>query len=41
MLIEKKPLGKAMTDFRQTLIRSGNPLAFVFTAFGDADLVIA
>jgi hypothetical protein len=33
-------LGEAMTDFRRQRLKAANPLAFVFTAFGDADLKV-
>jgi len=33
-------LGQAMTDFRVSLLQSGNPLAFVFRSIGDADLTL-
>lgn len=36
-----RKLGEAMTDFRCRVLRSGNPLAFVFRAVGDADLTLA
>ena len=35
-----KPLGKAVTEFRRSLIGRGNPLAFLFHAVGDADLTV-
>jgi len=37
---EKKNLGEAVTTFRRSLIRKGNPLAFLFQAIGDVDLKI-
>jgi hypothetical protein len=39
-LWEGRCLGAAITAFRRSLLGKGNPLAFVFTAFGDADLTI-
>jgi hypothetical protein len=39
-LWQQTPLGKAITSFRRGLLRAGNPLAFVFHAVGDADLVV-
>jgi hypothetical protein len=34
-------LGAAVREARIALLRAGNPLGFIFTAFGDADLVLA
>jgi hypothetical protein len=33
-------LGEAVTEFRRRLLRACNPLAFVFTPFGDSDLKV-
>jgi len=35
----KVTLGEAIKNFRRRLVRAGNPLAFVFSAAGNADLV--
>jgi hypothetical protein len=37
---QKMPLGTAMTDIRADLLAEGNPLAFLFHALGDVDLVL-
>jgi len=37
---KKDPLGKAMTTIRADLLAEGNPLAFLFHAVGDVDLVL-
>jgi hypothetical protein len=37
---EKAPLGRVMTEIRAQLLAEGNPLAFVFHALGDVDLVL-
>jgi hypothetical protein len=39
-LWSKKPLGDAVTDFRRELVFAGNPLGFLFSAYGDVDLAI-
>jgi hypothetical protein len=36
----KQTLGEAVTGFRRKLVFSGNPLGFLFTAYGDVDLVV-
>lgn len=40
MYNSKQPLGKAMMLVRRKLLEEGNPLAFVFTCVGCADLVL-
>jgi hypothetical protein len=37
-LLNHLPLGEAVLQFRRGLIDEYNPLGFVFTAYGDADL---
>jgi hypothetical protein len=37
---EKKDLGEAMAEIRGELLAEGNPLAFLFHAIGDIDLVL-
>jgi hypothetical protein len=39
-LCNQAPLGQAMLDFRRKLLQQGDPLAFVFTAIGCADVKI-
>jgi hypothetical protein len=36
-----RSMGAAVTSFRRQLLGRGNPLAFVFTPFGDADLTVS
>jgi hypothetical protein len=36
----KRPLGQVMTTIRANLLAEGNPLAFLFHAVGDIDLVL-
>lgn len=38
---QRKRFGAAVRDAQTSLLNEGNPLAFVFTALGNADLVIA
>jgi hypothetical protein len=38
---QKHSLGRTMTELRAEMLASGNPLAFLFHAIGDVDLVIA
>lgn len=38
---EKKNLGEAMAEIRADLLAEGNPLAFMFHAVGDIDLVLS
>lgn len=38
MIRDGESFGDALRLFRRTLLEKGNPLGFVFTAFGDADL---
>jgi hypothetical protein len=40
-LWNKTPLGEAITGYRRELIFEGNPLGFLFTAYGDVDLAVA
>jgi len=35
-----RPLADAVNDFRANLLREGNPLAFAFTVYGDAELTL-
>ena len=37
-MLEGDSLGLTMLEFRRTLLREGNPLGFLFTAYGPADL---
>jgi hypothetical protein len=40
MLWNKTPLGQAVTGYRRELVFEGNPLGFLFTAYGDVDLAV-
>jgi len=38
-LFSQAPLGEAILGFRRNLLQELNPLGFVFTPYGDAELV--
>jgi hypothetical protein len=40
-MLEGRRLGVALLDFRRTLLREGNPLGLLFTAYGPAELATA
>jgi hypothetical protein len=40
-LWNRKALGEAVTGFRRSLVFEGNPLGFLFTAYGDVDLAVS